>query len=113
MMTDPRDACANERQRLLWALIHDGLAHPLMALTGYCKVAVAFHDWTSHKAWPREDQATPSTYGQVIYRGVNRTHVMELESKLRVAKTPFCIKTEPGFYADGGAYYVYQVEKLA
>lgn len=53
MRTDPRAACANAEEKLAWALIHDGLAHPLMALTGYCRPAVAFHDWTSKKAWPR------------------------------------------------------------
>lgn len=51
--TDPNVACANETQRLLWALIHDALAHPLMALSGYSKWALRLHDYTSHKAWPR------------------------------------------------------------
>ena len=53
-MTDPRDACApREQQRVFWALLHDVVAHPLMALTGWSNVGVRFHNFTSHKAWPR------------------------------------------------------------
>lgn len=54
MRTDPRKACANQEEKLLWALIHDGIAHPLMALSLFSGWAVAFHDWTSKKAWPRK-----------------------------------------------------------
>lgn len=53
MRTDPRSACANAEERLGWALVHDAIAHPLMALTGWSQLSVAFHDWTSHRAWPR------------------------------------------------------------
>jgi hypothetical protein len=51
--TDPRAACANADERLLWALVHDGIAHPLMAITCYSRMSVWFHDWTSNRAWPR------------------------------------------------------------
>lgn len=61
MKTDPSKGCANAEQRLIWAIIHDGLAHPLMALTGYCHWSLAFHDYTSHKAWPR-CVAAPSSF---------------------------------------------------
>jgi hypothetical protein len=53
MKTDPRAACANIKEHLGWALAHDVLAHPLMALTLYRRWAVRFHDWTSKRAWPR------------------------------------------------------------
>lgn len=35
MRTDPRAACANTHERLGWAVLHDLIAHPLMALTGW------------------------------------------------------------------------------
>lgn len=57
MRTDPRKACANKEERLLWALVHDGLAHVLMALTFYSAWSVRFHDWTSQRAWPRNRPA--------------------------------------------------------
>lgn len=57
MRTDPRKACANVREKLLWAIFHDLVAHPLMAVTLYCSLSVRFHDWTSRKAWPREEVA--------------------------------------------------------
>lgn len=57
MRADPRKACANARERLLRAVVHDLIAHPLMALTLYCSLSVRFHDWTSLKAWPREELA--------------------------------------------------------
>lgn len=60
MRTDPRKACANEKQLLLWAIIHDLVAHPLMALTGYSAASLRFHDVTSRRAWPR-DTRTPAT----------------------------------------------------
>lgn len=63
MKTDPNEACANTEQRLLWALVHDAIAHPLMALSGYARWALAFHDWTSRHAWPRP----PVDRQQVVY----------------------------------------------
>lgn len=59
MKTDPRIACANKREALGWALMHDFVAHPLMALTGYSKLSLWFHDYTSNHAWPRV-QARPN-----------------------------------------------------
>jgi hypothetical protein len=56
MRTDPRKACANAEEKLLWAWIHDFIAHPLMALFGWHDATLKFHDWTSHKAWPRSGE---------------------------------------------------------
>lgn len=53
MKTDPNKACDNKKECPWWAALHDGIAHPLMVLTGYSKVSLRFHDWTSRKAWPR------------------------------------------------------------
>ncbi len=53
MRTDPRAACANSTESFWWAILHDLVAHPLMAFTAYSKVSLRFHDWTSHYAWPR------------------------------------------------------------
>lgn len=53
MKTDPRAACANAHEYLGWAVVHDAIAHPLMAASGYSKWALRFHDWTSLRAWPR------------------------------------------------------------
>jgi len=54
MRTDPRKACANEKQLLFWAVLHDLVAHPLLVLTGYSSMSLRFHDATSCRAWPRE-----------------------------------------------------------
>lgn len=54
MKTDPNKACSNKKEHLLWALLHDGIAHPFMALTKYSKLSKRFHDFTSQKAWPRK-----------------------------------------------------------
>jgi hypothetical protein len=56
MRTDPRAACANAEERLFWAWLHDIIAHPLMALFGWASWTLQFHDWTSHRAWPRKRQ---------------------------------------------------------
>lgn len=53
MRTDPRKACANEKQLLGWAIVHDLIAHPFMVLTGYSRASLRFHDATSQRAWPR------------------------------------------------------------
>lgn len=109
MRTDPRDACKNERQRLLWAIVHDGLAHPLMVLTGYCKAALRFHDWTSHRAWPR----TPvKRKPGIVYRMLDYHHVQAVERELRRRKCPFCTTAEPHYHDDGKIFYIYQVEEL-
>lgn len=56
MKTDPNKGCKNEYQRLGWAVLHDLIAHPLMVLTGYSKLSLKFHDFTSHRAWPRREK---------------------------------------------------------
>uniref|UniRef100_A0AAU6VYQ4 Uncharacterized protein n=2 Tax=unclassified bacterial viruses TaxID=12333 RepID=A0AAU6VYQ4_9VIRU len=53
MKTDPNHICANQEEHKGWAFIHDAVAHPLMALTFYCGLSLRFHNYTSHKAWPR------------------------------------------------------------
>lgn len=57
MRTDPRKACANEKQLLGWAIVHDLIAHPFMVLTGYSRISLRFHDTTSRMAWPRDTRA--------------------------------------------------------
>ncbi|MFA6199125.1 MAG: hypothetical protein WC679_01800 [Bacteroidales bacterium] len=53
MKTDPNNHCIHYKQDLLWALIHDIFAHPFMAITGYSKIGIDFHNYTSHRAWKR------------------------------------------------------------
>ena len=50
---DPNSACQNQKELLLWALLHDLIAHPFLAITGYSVVGRRFHNWTSKHAWPR------------------------------------------------------------
>lgn len=54
MRVDPRLACHNNKENKGWALLHDLVAHPFMALTFYSKLSIHFHDYTSYKAWPRQ-----------------------------------------------------------
>lgn len=56
MKTDPNEHCTKYEQCLGWAMVHDLIAHPVMALTCYCNLAVRFHDWTSRKAWRRKHE---------------------------------------------------------
>lgn len=98
MKRDPNRACANAQQRLGWALVHDAIAHPLMALTGYCGLAMRFHDYTSHKAWPR-------TNVQVI---ASLSKLLTLEVALRKQGTAFVSTGKPT--DDGG--YVHTLELL-
>lgn len=52
---DPNNCCVIFDECLFWALVHDIIAHPLIALTLYqCQFAIDFHNWTSHKAWKRK-----------------------------------------------------------
>jgi len=53
MKLDPNKHCSLFKQNPFWAVIHDAIAHPLMAITGYCKFSIAFHDFTSQRAWKR------------------------------------------------------------
>ena len=55
MKLDPNKYCINYKQILIWALIHDIIYHPLMALTLYkIDLFIKFHNFTSHKAWLRK-----------------------------------------------------------
>lgn len=66
MRTDPRAACANASERLGWAVLHDLLAHPLMALTNWAHWTLAFHDFTSARAWPRQPVPAPLKLGIAV-----------------------------------------------
>lgn len=73
MKTDPRTACANVQERKAWAVLHDLVAHPLMALTNWSRLSLRFHDWTSFRAWPRVRPAQlrtpvtlPSAWGVMV-----------------------------------------------
>lgn len=55
MKVDPINHCVKFRQSLPWAIIHDLLAHPFMAMTGYSRIAIEFHNFSSHRAWKRGD----------------------------------------------------------
>lgn len=69
MRTDPRAACANEREAALWAAVHDLIAHPLMVLTWYSYASLLFHDWTSRRAWPRPKrfESARVQYGRTLF----------------------------------------------
>lgn len=99
MRTDPRNACANEHQRLLWAVVHDALAHPLMALTGYCAASLRFHDWTSHRAWPRQEPEPKLENMELsqIYEGMDFDRVTEIETRLRMKRMMFCTTARPRY----------------
>jgi len=55
MKKDPNKYCVTFKQCILWAIIHDTIAYPLMALTLYkINLFILFHDYTSGKAWIRK-----------------------------------------------------------
>lgn len=55
MKKDPNKYCVNYKESLRWAILHDVIAHPLMALTLYnVDCIIKFHDYTSSKAWKRK-----------------------------------------------------------
>lgn len=110
MRTDPRVACANERQRFWWAVLHDLVAHPLMALTGWSKWALRLHDWTSHRAWPRKP--APRQPLRFAHRTLDFEYAHALGMALRAKRCPFCTTAEPHYHEDGKIYYVYTVELL-
>lgn len=56
MKKDPNRYCVAFRQVLFWAIVHDSIAHPFMALTLYSKWSQRFHDYTSRKAWIRNEK---------------------------------------------------------
>lgn len=37
-----------------WTIIHNAVAHPLMAITGDSAWSLRFHSWTADKAWGSE-----------------------------------------------------------
>lgn len=53
MKKDPNNYCIVYTQSLFWAIIHDLIAHPMMAITNYTNISIRFHDFTSNKAWKR------------------------------------------------------------
>lgn len=56
MKLDPNRYCVNFKEHLGWAIIHDLIAHPLMAITLYkVDLTIQFHNFTSQRAWIRED----------------------------------------------------------
>ena len=104
-MTDPRKACANKEERLLWALIHDGLAHPFMAVTGFSRLSLWFHDWTSHKAWPRK----PSSWRRRAILGTNdKAFAFNWADQLRFEGAPHVVRSIP----DGKGGFRYEVEEF-
>jgi hypothetical protein len=53
---DPNKYCVHYEESLPWALLHDIIAHPLMAITLYkWKPALDFHNFTSQHAWKRKN----------------------------------------------------------
>lgn len=111
MRTDPRVACANERQRFWWAVLHDLVAHPLMALTGWSKWALRFHDWTSHRAWPRRE---PAQWRWPALTTRDQKVVNDLSIKLRAQGKPFVVTATPMQCGPLGltVEYVYTVERI-
>ena len=55
----------NQRRRgsrLAWLMLHNCVAHPLMALAELAGHGVdAFHDWTAAKAYPDDDDVQAPT----------------------------------------------------
>lgn len=98
MKRDPNAACANTEQRLGWAVLHDLVAHPLMALTGYSRLALKFHDYTSYKAWPRQTVAVVAPLDKLL----------KLEAALRARGFAFVSTGAP--LPDGG--YAHKLELL-
>ena len=55
MKIDPNKCCVVYEQCLFWAIVHDAIAHPLMALTFYkFQPIINLHDYTSARAWIRK-----------------------------------------------------------
>lgn len=107
MMTDPRKACANKEERLLWALIHDGIAHPLMAITLFSGWSVAFHDWTSQLAWPRSQK--PMFVAGSKVETLSKEAAFDWSAYLRAEGIPHVTRSIPL----GAGLFQYEVERLA
>jgi len=75
MKLDPNEYCVVYEQSIIWALIHDILAHPLMALTLYkVELFINFHNFTSAKAWKRS-----SSISEVIDGGKRSRSMTEID----------------------------------
>ena len=107
MMTDPRKACANTEENLVWALIHDGIAHPLMASTLFSKWSLRFHDWTSQRAWPRarKPMFVPGSKVETL----DRDAAFGWADQLRFEGVPHVARSIPL----GKDLFQYEVERLA
>lgn len=81
MRIDPRKACANTEEKWFWAFIHDLIAHPIMALTNWGSLALKFHDWTSHHAWPRK-HAVKLRQSHIYLSGVHRMTATEISPNI-------------------------------
>lgn len=68
MKADPNTLCNKYEQRIGWAIFHDAVVHPLLALALYSTWATRLHDWSSHKAWIRTDNHPAATLHDVPER---------------------------------------------
>jgi hypothetical protein len=123
MRTDPRKACANAEERWFWAFVHDGICHPLMALTNWARWSMRFHDWTSTHAWPRVELKQSKSvrvlnrkYGVLTVKCIgcnvysvqhpairHRVHTMADDAlgAVEIAEKWFDSLNDVGIYADG------------
>ncbi|HEX7911748.1 MAG TPA: hypothetical protein VF534_27155 [Paraburkholderia sp.] len=64
--------------------MHDLIAHPAMVLTGYSRLSLRFHDWTSFYARPRVKQTTTDievhsrTYGRLCVTALPRAGFFQI-----------------------------------
>lgn len=100
MKKDPNKAC-DKPGHLGWAILHDALAHPFMALTGFSRLGVRFHDWTSHKAWPRRQRAAR----EYVMESYNLTAVESFKHFLNLQGIATVVTSAPG--------EPYKLEKLS
>jgi hypothetical protein len=109
MRTDPRTACANDEERTFWAFVHDAVSHPLMALSGWSKWSLAFHDWTSHRAWPRTAEPTPRVVAFVDSPTLG--YAYRLENRHGIFWTADAGHRQYSFVADDYAEAIWIAEK--
>lgn len=106
MKTDPNKGCANEKENMLWAFIHDAIAHPLMALTDYSFWSIRFHDYTSHHAWPRAKKVSTQFYTRIYAKNDTDMLILQhIEEGFRKAGVSFVTE---GFHTSAHGY-VYDV----
>jgi hypothetical protein len=53
MKLDPNRLDYGYREFKAWAVAHDLIFHPLLAISLYSRWAIRLHAWSSNKAWPR------------------------------------------------------------